>query len=281
LRCHILPQFKTLRLDELSRERQQVFVTRLSQKVSRKSVENIMGTLSSLLTTARKWGYITDSVKMADLVLPDAGVKTEARFFTSDQVRDIIALAQEPFKTMFCILALTGIRAGELLGLKEEDLDFDRRLIFIRRSVNRGLVQSLKSKASRKPLPMPQALAKTLKSFLENRQWNQDGWLFLNNRKRPFSGDKIVMLKLWPILDRLKILRCGLHAFRHFHSTMLLETGAAPQVAQAQMRHSDPRITLEVYSHVVPESQRKAVEKLAEILDPVGPKSDNPGEWIQ
>jgi integrase len=281
LRCHILPQFKTLRLDELSREQQQVFVTRLSQKVSRKSVENIMGTLSSLLTTARKWGYITDSVKMADLVLPDAGVKTEARFFTSDQVRDIIALAQEPFKTMFCILALTGIRAGELLGLKDEDLDFDRRLIFIRRSMNRGLVQSVKSKASRKPLPMPEALEKTLKRFLENRQGNHDGWLFLNNRKRPFSGDKVVMLKLWPILDQLKIPRCGLHAFRHFHSTMLLELGAAPQVAQARMRHSDPRITLEVYSHVVPESQRKAVEKVAEILDPIGPKSDNPGEWIQ
>jgi hypothetical protein len=147
LRCHILPMFKKLNLDEVSKERQQVFVTLLSQKLSRKSVENIMGTLSSLLTTARKWGYITESVKMADLVLPDAGVKTEARFFTSDQVRDIIALAQEPFKTMFCTLALTGIRAGELLGLKEEDLDFDRRLIFIRRSVNRGLVQSVKSKA--------------------------------------------------------------------------------------------------------------------------------------
>ena len=128
---------------------------------------------------------------------------------------------------------------------------------------------------------MPEALKKKLKSFLEIWQRNQDGWLFVNNRKRPFSSDKVVMLKLWPILDQLNIPHCGLHAFRHFHSTMLLETGAAPQVAQAQMRHSDPRITLEVYSHVIPESQRKAVEKVAEILDPIGPKSDNPGEWIQ
>jgi integrase len=82
-------------------------------------------------------------------------------------------------------------------------------------------------------------------------------------------------------ISQLKIPRCGLHAFRHFHSTMLLELGAAPQVAQAQMRHSDPRITLEVYSHVVPDSQRKAVEKVAEILDLIGPNSEDAREWIQ
>ena len=55
---------------------------------------------------------------------------------------------------------------------------------------------------------------------------------------------------------------------------MLLELGAAPQVAQAQMRHSDPRITLEVYSHVVGESQRSAVEKVAELLGPIGPEAE-------
>jgi integrase len=89
------------------------------------------------------------------------------------------------------------------------------------------------------------------------------------------------MFKLWPILEDLKIAHCGLHAFRHFHSTMLLELGAAPQVAQAQMRHSDPRITLDVYSHVIGESQRLAVEKVAEILAPIGPKQNDSGEWIQ
>jgi integrase len=129
---------------------------------------------------------------------------------------------------------------------------------------------------------MPDSLAKTLKAFLQSRgQQNPNGWLFVNNRRRPFSADKVVMRRLWPILDQLNIPHCGLHAFRHFHSTMLLELGAAPQVAQAQMRHSDPRITLEIYSHVVPKSQRGAVEKVADIVDPIGPKSDEAGEWIE
>jgi integrase len=281
LRCHILPQLGRLKLDELGRERQQGFVTMLSQKVSRKSVENIMGTLSSMITTARKWGYVGEPVKIGDLVLPDVGMKLEARFFTPEQVRHILRLSEEPFRTMFYILAMTGIRAGELLGLQVEDVDFERRLLFIRRSVNRGNVQSVKSKASQRPLPLPDALAEILKRHLRTWRENPERWLFTNSRTRPFSADKVVTFKLWPILDQLKIPRCGFHAFRHFHSTMLLELGAAPQVAQAQMRHSDPRITLEVYSHVIGESHRIAVDKVAELLDPIGPNQDCSGEWIQ
>jgi len=165
--------------------------------------------------------------------------------------------------------------------LQVEDIDFERRLLFIRRSVNRGNVQSVKSKASQRPLPLPDALAEILKKHLRTWRENPERWLFTNSRTRPFSGDKVVTFKLWPILDQLKIPRCGFHAFRHFHSTMLLELGAAPQVAQAQMRHSDPRITLEVYSHVIGESHRIAVDKVAELLDPIGLKQDCSGEWIQ
>jgi integrase len=281
LRCHILPQLGKLNLDEVGREGQQVLVTMLSHKVSRKSVVNIMGTLSSMITTARKWGYVAEPVKLADLALPDGGPRAEARFFTPEQVRQIIRLAKEPFRTMYYILAMTGIRAGELLGLQVGDIDFERRLLFIRRSVNRGAVQSVKSKASQKPLPLPDALARILGAYLHNWRENSERWLFANSRTRPYSADKVVMFKLWPILDQLNIPRCGFHAFRHFHSTMLLELGAAPQVAQAQMRHSDPRITLEVYSHVIGESHRIAVDKVAEIVDPIGPKQDSSGEWIQ
>jgi integrase len=142
-------------------------------------------------------------------------------------------------------------------------------------------VQTVKSKASQKPLPLPDSLATILKEHLSTWRKSPEQWLFANSRLRPYSADKVVMFKLWPILESLNIPHCGFHAFRHFHSTMLLELGASSQVAQAQMRHSDPRITLAVYSHVVGESQRAAVQKVAEILAPIGPKQDDSGEWIQ
>jgi integrase len=82
-------------------------------------------------------------------------------------------------------------------------------------------------------------------------------------------------------LDKLSIPRCGLHAFRHTHSSLLVEGGAPVSVAQAQLRHADPRITFGICSHVVGDSQRDAVEKLAAILRPTAPKSEPDGKWIQ
>lgn len=281
LRCHILPALGKSRLDEIGRERQQLFVTKLSQTASRKTVLNVLGTLSSMFCTARKWGYISEQVHVGDLALPDEGVRLEARFFTPHQVRQIIERAEEPFRTMFTVLAMTAMRAGELCGLTVDDLDFEHRIIQVRRSVWGGRAQSVKSKASQKPLPMPAVLIEVFKEHLKTWRKTPERWLFSNRRGKPYSANNVVQRKLWPILDQLRIPRCGLHAFRHTHSSLLLEVGAPPTVAQAQLRHSDPRITLGIYGHIIGEAQRDAAEKVAEILRPNAPNSVLLGEWIQ
>jgi integrase len=71
-----------------------------------------------------------------------------------------------------------------------------------------------------------------------------------------------------PVLDLLGISHCGLHAFRHTHTSLLLDTGATPKVVQEQLRHSDARITLGVYGHVIGDAQRDAVNKVGELLRP-------------
>lgn len=284
LRNQIVPLLGKLRLDEVGREQQQVFVTRLSASLSRKSVLNVLGTLGSMFSTARRWGYVCGKVETGELALPDEGVKTESRFFTSAQAKSIIEFAEEPHRTMFAVAAMTGIRVGELLALTVDDLDFAGRRIFIRRSLHRGNIQSVKSKSSRQPVPMPGVLQEILEHYLATGGgWKEtpEKWLFVNRSKKPMSADNLVRRKLWPILDALKIPRCGMHAFRHTLSSLLLETGASPQVTQAQLRHSDPRITLGIYSHVIGDSQRNAVEKVAELLRPTAPNSTAVGEWIQ
>jgi integrase len=281
LKVHILPELGAMKLDQLGRENQQVFATRLSQKVSRKTVLNVLGTLSSMLNKAREWGYVCEGVEFGKLALPEANIGSVPRFFSADEVRRVIEAAREPFSTMFATLAMTGMRSGEVLALEVGDLDFDRRIVFIRRSSWYGRIQTLKSRASQGALPMPEPLADMLKSYLEKWKPNPGRLLFANQIGRPMSANKVVQRKLWPILDALKIPRCGLHAFRHTHSSLLVDGGAPVSVAQAQLRHADPRITLGIYSHVVGNSQRDAVEKLAAILRPNAPKLKPDGEWIQ
>ncbi len=178
-----------------------------------------------------------------------------------------------PFRTMFAIAAMTGMRVGEILALQTNDLDFERRMIHVRRSVWQGQIQTVKSKASKAPVPMPDALSVMIKAYLESWQPNPAKLLFINRRGRPYSSNKVVQKALWPLLEKLNIPKCGLHAFRHMHSSLLLDTGASPTVTQAQLRHSDARITLGVYGHVIGDSQRNAVEKVANLLAPNGPKS--------
>jgi integrase len=198
-----------------------------------------------------------------------------------DQVRAIIAAAAEPWKTFFTLAAMTGMRAVELLGLRIGDLDFERRVIQVRRSAWYGKAQSPKTPSSDRTVPMPELLALLLKSYVERWQPNPDGYLFVTRNNRPPSWNNVVEHRLWPILDALKISRCGLHAFRHFHSSMLVESGAPVSVAQAQLGHADPSVTLGIYSPVVGDSQRRAVEKVAGILDYSGLRTKVKTQLIQ
>ena len=225
LRCHILPLLGKMKLEDLGLEVQQTFVTRLAETVSSKTAANVTGTLSVILSTAKNWGYICEPVDFGKLVMPSEEVKEAARFFTADEARLIIAAAGQPFRTIFAIAAMTGMRVGELLALQTNDLDFERKIIHVRRSVWHGQIQTVKSKASRAPVPMPDALSAIIKLFLESWQPNPAKLLFLNRRGRPYSANKVVQKALWPLLEKLNIPKCGLHAFRHMHSVYFWKPG--------------------------------------------------------
>jgi hypothetical protein len=96
LKIYILPQLGRMQLDELGRELQQAFATRVVTKVSRKTVVNILGTLSTMLTTAKAWGYITESVKLGTLALPESPLRSGARFFSGEEAKKIIEAAGDP-----------------------------------------------------------------------------------------------------------------------------------------------------------------------------------------
>jgi len=286
LRCYIVPELGNVRLDQFGVENQQRFITRMPERatnkaVSRKTVLNVLGTLSTILTTARNWGYNCEQIETTKLRLPARGIKYEAPSFTPDQLKRILTLADEPWRTMFCILTLDGLRAGEVLGLKWDDIDFDRSQLHIRRTAWYGKIQTAKSEASETVLPIPSSLLSVLKNYRVIWKPNDAGFLFVTRNGRPPSSNKVVEYRLWTLLDALAIPRCGLHAFRHAHTSLLLDSGATPKVVQRQLRHSDARTTLEIYGHVVGDAHRKAVEKVASILDRNGPKPGIRAKWIQ
>lgn len=268
LRRHILPLLGECPLTDLTVKRMQTFATTLgSGKRTAKTIENVLLTLSSILSSARKWGYKVTEVALSDLSLPRK-VKAKPRCYTADEMARIVSSADEPLSTICFVLCATGMRIGEVLALRTEDSDFARRLIHVRSSVYAGTLGTPKSDASIAALPMPPVLATRLKTFLASKHCRQNDFrlLFANRRGRPFSANKLREKKLRPLLLSLGIPLAGFHAFRHGVATTLIDRGASITTVGAQLRHSDPRITLGLYAHVVPQSQREAVDGLAQLL---------------
>ena len=210
----------------------------------------------------------TSSVSFSDLTLRKADA-AERPFFTSQQVAQILAEAKEPYRTMFALAAVMGARAGELLALTVDDLDFRHRTIRVNKATDdnsRGVRQP-KSKASVAVLPMPSTLETMLREYLaQHWEENPGRLLFPAPRKAGFARarDNVVKTGLKPILRKLGIptAGAGLHAFRHGLATELAQTEPITTL-QSQMRHADVRTTLKVYAHVIPQSQRESMERIA------------------
>ncbi|MGH9685541.1 MAG: tyrosine-type recombinase/integrase [Candidatus Acidiferrales bacterium] len=257
----------------------------VSEQVSRHTLLNILGTLSGILKTAKAYGYTCASFSRDELVLPAEKITKPVRFFSAAEVaRILVAAKEEPYRTMFLIASLTGLRAGEVCGLPLDSVDLEHKTIAVKQSAWYGQLQSPKSKSAVRTVPIPEILCGHLRTYLREWKPNPKRLLFATRTGKPHSANKVVQRKLWPILDALKIPRAGFHAFRHAASTLLIDSGATPATVQAQLGHSDPRITLAAYTHKVDKSQREAVERLAEILIPNDAKTEvveNSGEWIQ
>jgi integrase len=261
LRAHILPKLGSFTLPEINTKAVQSFVAYLATGRSRKTVENVLLTLSSILRTAKAWDYACGSFSLTDITMPREGVKKEQRCFTDEEVGKILAAASEPFGTILAVTAVLGLRIGEVLALRLSDLDFSRKIIRVRQSIDAAtrLPQAVKSQASSADVPMPSQLGTRLRKHLQTHDGKTD-LLFVNRRGRAFSANKLREKVLHPLLVKLGIPRGGFHSMRHGATSALLADGATPAVVQKQLRHSDPRITLGIYGHVIGNQQRDAVE---------------------
>jgi len=170
---------------------------------------------------------------------------------------------------MFALASLMGARAGELTALTAGDLDFERKAIRVNKSADdrTRVVRQPKTKKSVAMPPMRSSLEALLWNYLKH-YWkeNPDKLLFPAPRKEGFaySRNNAVRSGLKSILRKLGIPdeNVGLHAFRHGLATELAESEPIT-VLQAQMRHADVRTTLKVYAHVIPQSQRNSMERIA------------------
>ena len=274
LRKHLVPFFGRWQMREIGPEEVQRFVS--SVKVGGKTAKNLFATMQMLWKSARAWSYVAHDA-VSGVVLPKRH-RVARRFFSVEEVQRILASAPEPCYTFYWLAVETGMRAGELCGLRVSDFDLERGLVAVLQSVWRGKFQSPKSENAIRSFALSPRLLAHIADFLKRWQPNERVLLFATRTGTPWDANLLVKRKLYPLLDSLGIERGGLHAFRHTNSTLMDRLGVPLKVRQQRLGHSDPSLTLDVYTHVASEDDQRFAEQLDRILRPIAPTNKNGSE---
>jgi integrase len=270
LRARLKPEFSSELMKEMTTERLQSWVSQLGTKP--KTTRNIVAVLRGMWRSAKAWDYVSHD-PFIGLMLPQV-VKPETRCFTLDEVQRIIAAADEPHRTFYWLAAETGMRAGELCGLRAEDIDGAKGIVQVRRSAWRGKLQSPKSQAGSRACSISGELVIALRRHIDSAQSNALRLLFATREGNPWNGNKVNQKRLQPLLVRLGIPRGGLHAFRHFHATELDRNGVPLRSQIAQMGHSRATMTLR-YGQAIDADVARFSATLGAQLLPTATKNNN------
>lgn len=267
LRAHIIPELGHVPLTQLDVRRVQEFVNKISPGRSGKMVENIVLTLTGIIRHASKWNKEVQPINVSDLTMPPKG-KAKPQFLSGQEIKTLIKASRGVLRTILIVLALTGMRINEVLGLRVEDVDFENRVIHVTKSAYNGKLGTPKSVASTADIPLSAVLAKELRKHLKSKHFRENplGVLFANRHLRPYSDNKLREKHLRPLLKSLDMKAVGFHAIRHGVASELINSGTPITAVRDQMRHSDVRVTLGIYGHVIGNTQRKAVEGLSRFI---------------
>lgn len=267
LRAHIIPELGQVPLTQLDVRRVQEFVNKISPGRSGKMVENIVLTLTGIIRHASKWNKEVQPINVSDLTMPPKE-KAKPQFLSGQEIKTLIKASRGVLRTILIVLALTGMRINEVLGLRVEDVDFENRVIHVTKSAYNGKLGTPKSVASAADVPLSAVLAKELRKHLKSKHFRENplGVLFANRHLRPYSDNKLREKHLRPLLKSLDMKAVGFHAIRHGVASELINSGTPITAVRDQMRHSDVRVTLGIYGHVIGNTQRKAVEGLSRFI---------------
>jgi len=272
LKTAILPHLGKFEMRDVTARLLQAFIHACDGKAP-KTIKNYILTLHMMWKQAKAWGHVSHD-PFDGLVLPRI-TRQRRFFFTLEQAKRIITVAEEPGKTLYWIAAETGLRGGELFGLRVEDVDIDHASLRVSQSVWCRKVQTPKTDNATRGFALSPALTEHLRLFLSNWRPNPLRLLFTSAKGAPIDRSHFVVYKLWPILDSLEIPRCGLHAFRHTNGSLMDQLGAPMKLRQERLGHAPgSNITMSVYTHVIGDDDRKVAVQLGEMLRPDVPKFD-------
>ncbi len=282
VRLHLVPSLGRLPLQKLTGQHlQRLYTEKLESGLSSTTVSAIHNMLHTALDNALKLGILTRNI--CETVSPPRRAHKEMKLLTPEQVRHLLEVAKgHPQEALFILALATGMRRGELLGLKWQDINLDRGVLQVRRALTRmptGLgyqETEPKTRKSRRSIVLTafaiEALKKHQAKQLEMKlaagdAWEEHDYVFCSPVGKHLSPGHDVLVQLKKLLKKADLPDIRFHDLRHSTATLLLSKGVHPKIVQEILGHSEIGMTLDTYSHVLPTMQREAMDGLNDFFE--------------
>jgi len=219
--------------------------------------------MKEMFKHAYRWGYVKQNP--AEYVERPRITKPEIEILSPTEVNKMLSNASGHYRVALLTGFLTGMRAGELWGLKWTDIDWNSKQIHVRRSLWKGQFQTPKSKCSIRKIDMTDTLVHEFKEWKLACPVNEQDVVFPSPEGKISQHDNVVKRYFNQALRRAGLRQVSFHSLRHSNASMRIQAGQNIKYIQSQMGHASINITLDIYGHLFNDNSFNRLQ--AELLE--------------
>ena len=255
LKNHILPYFENTLIDQIKPSDLALWQNKVLEKVSAGRLKNIRIVLNTILEDALNDEIITKN--------PFSSVKLPKRNpiiihpFILDEIKAILSKAEGMYQSFYAVGFFTGMRTGEIVGLKWEDIDFERKEIHISRSIRMGVESSPKTANSIRTIDLLDTLVPYLKKQFY-RTGAKKSYVFLTqNDTHIFDAKNIRDFDWVKVLKKLELPYRPIYHMRHSFASLMIENGEDILWVSHMLGHKSSKTTLDRYAKFTCQKNKK------------------------
>lgn len=255
----IIPFFNTVAVNQITKQQVLAFRTQVCEikkkngkGLSPSTINRHMKYLRAiLLEAADRFSFTSPYGNIKPLKVP----KTDIKPFTPDEIKLFLDNVREDFYEYYVIRFFTGMRTGEVDGLKWKYVDFENRRILIRETIVRGEVEYTKNDFSQREIQMSQPVFDAFVAM--KARTGTFEYVFVNNAGAPLSHSNVTNRVWYPLLKFIGLEKRNAYQSRHSAATLWLSSGENPEWIANQMGHANTEMLFRVYSRYVPNLTRQ------------------------
>ncbi|MDM4771162.1 site-specific integrase [Solimonas sp. SE-A11] len=257
---HLIPNFGEKPVGEITKSDILQFRAVLAQAKGRngnatlspKTLNRVVQILGQILAeAAERFEFVNPVDKIKRLKQP----KIDIHPFTMDQVRLILDTVRTDYRNYFTVRFLTGMRTGEIHGLKWKYVDFERGQILVRENLVRGELEYTKTDGSQREIEMSKPVLEALRA--QQAITGDQEFVFCNREGEPLDLDNVTNRVWYPLLRHLGLEKRRPYQTRHTCATLWLAAGENPEWVARQLGHANTMMLFKTYSRFVPNLTRR------------------------